>query len=789
LTPGTASGGSSATIHRVGSADFLTTAVLDGGFDPVLINANVGDSIEVVVTDQRGAVVGQPLGLTVSARRSPVVVRTEPPPRKRDVPLNTAIVVVFSEPVAGASLSTASVQLRAGQSAVSGTVGFLDPTLDPTHVTAEFVPDAPLSVNTEYTLIVTQQVRDLDGDALAARDTATFITGTASTGAPASVEIPSDTGMRAGTTRQLRATVRDADGNTLTDQAVTWSSSDPGTVSVSSTGLLTAVEVGHAFVTASVNPSVRAVLSMWSVPGSATTLTVSPLSATVAAGDTVVLTVIAQDARGYPIGVSSLSSSDFTVAGVWGFSQGKAMVIGASQGHVTITAMSDTLRATASITVTPGVAPFSITPESGMAIAGGYAYFRAVLRIAGDTVPLQTVFWSNHDYGIVQFNLPMRDTIIYTVDTVRVTAVGNGVTTIRATDARSGLTAAVTLTVGNTAPYVTLGGKTATCGVVNDGRGWCWGLYGEGGIPMAVGVDLRFTRLDASYGRWCGLTATGAAYCGRGGAWAAVGGGHTFTAISLNSGPGGGTSSGLDKICARESDGTAYCWSNDSDPLAVQGLTFTDLSVGVYFVCGVSASGTAYCWGDNAAGQLGDNSTTASELPTPVAGDLLFAEVSSGFTHTCALTVDGTAYCWGANNYGQLGIGTNQGPDNCALWVGSCSMTPVAVQTTLRFVAIAAGGTHTCAISTTGAGYCWGSPGALGTGDYAGPTWTPTTVVGGLTFSNITAGGDFSGSDFSCGLTTAGIVYCWGSNAHGMLGDGSSFDGGSSIPVKVAGQQ
>src|SRR5204862_448199 len=162
-----------------------------------------------------------------------VVVRTEPPPRKRDVPLNTAIVVVFSEPIAGASLSTASVQLRAGQSAVSGTVGFLDPTLDPTHVTAEFVPDAPLSVNTEYTLIVT---------------------------------------------------------------------------------------------------------------------------------------VIAQDARGFPVVVSSLSSSDFTVAGVWGFSQGKLMVIGASQGNVTITAMSDTLRATASITVTPGVAPFGITPESGMAI-------------------------------------------------------------------------------------------------------------------------------------------------------------------------------------------------------------------------------------------------------------------------------------------------------------------------------------------------------------------------------------------------------------------------------------
>ena len=51
LLPGTAPGGSQATIHAVGALDSVFTSVTDGGFDPVPIVAGVGDSIEVVVTD------------------------------------------------------------------------------------------------------------------------------------------------------------------------------------------------------------------------------------------------------------------------------------------------------------------------------------------------------------------------------------------------------------------------------------------------------------------------------------------------------------------------------------------------------------------------------------------------------------------------------------------------------------------------------------------------------------------------------------------------------------------
>jgi alpha-tubulin suppressor-like RCC1 family protein len=60
-------------------------------------------------------------------------------------------------------------------------------------------------------------------------------------------------------------------------------------------------------------------------------------------------------------------------------------------------------------------------------------------------------------------------------------------------------------------------------------------------------------------------------------------------------------------------------------------------------------------------------------------------------------------------------------------------------------------------------------------------TTTPVAVTGGLAFATLGLG-----SWHSCGVTVAGVAYCWGENFFGKLGNGSTVP--SSVPVKVAGQ-
>jgi hypothetical protein len=165
-----------ATIVNLRTNDGVVTPVAEGGFDPTPVPAIAGDMIRVQVLDGAGNVIFQPPDFTVTPKMRPVVVRTNPPPRKRDVPLNTQVVIVFSEPVDSRSITSSTVQLRRGSSLVAGTLRFRDNE----HVTVVFAPTQPLAPTTNYTLTVSDEIRDLDGDALQAPFTTGFTTGTAS---------------------------------------------------------------------------------------------------------------------------------------------------------------------------------------------------------------------------------------------------------------------------------------------------------------------------------------------------------------------------------------------------------------------------------------------------------------------------------------------------------------------------------------------------------------------------------------------------------------------------------
>lgn len=150
-------------IRVPGSTAVVTAETIDGGMDPVAINAAPGDSLRFDVTLSGAATPIAYYSSVPRIGRRPVVVRTSPPPKKRDVPLNIKITVVFSEPIAISSLTDTALQLADGNVTVTGQLAFSDSA----HLTATFTPDAPLKPLTDYTLTITKSIQNLESSPLA----------------------------------------------------------------------------------------------------------------------------------------------------------------------------------------------------------------------------------------------------------------------------------------------------------------------------------------------------------------------------------------------------------------------------------------------------------------------------------------------------------------------------------------------------------------------------------------------------------------------------------------------
>lgn len=244
---------------------------------------------------------------------------------------------------------------------------------------------------------------------------------------------------------------------------------------------------------------------------------------------------------------------------------------------------------------------------------------------------------------------------------------------------------------------------------------------------------------------------------------------------------------GLAFTCARLADGRIYCWGADAvgqlgngaggasgTPGPVMGITTAiDLSVGEVHACAVLSDGTVRCWGDNGRRQLGDGTTTNSHVPVAAAGITDARAVAAGGEHTCVLRATGRVACWGRDNAGQLGDGT----------IGGDRSTAVDVVTGARVIAVAAGSLHTCAVLGSGEVRCWGENGGRQLGD--GTTTDSGTPVRAGTIGDAT--GLTAGDDFTCALRTSGggTLECWGANDHGQLGDGTTTGRGTLAAVQT----
>ena len=234
--------------------------------------------------------------------------------------------------------------------------------------------------------------------------------------------------------------------------------------------------------------------------------------------------------------------------------------------------------------------------------------------------------------------------------------------------------------------------------------------------------------------------------------------------------------------------------------LTVYSPTFVELVKGTQHACARSASGALYCWGANGAGQLGSiaapqkncisivgqtGPAECSSSPVPSTSSLTFVQVSAGGTHSCGLTGAGEAYCWGANSAHVLSTAS----ETCS-GGGLCVLTPLKVGGAPVFTWIGNGFEHFCGLPANGLAHCWGTNefGQIGATvaescDGTPCTRVPVMVNGGLAFQKMSLGWYHT-----CGLTTAGEAYCWGWNFYGQLGIDrtSDFRSGESSPVPVA---
>jgi len=628
-----------------------------------------------------------------------------------------------------------------------------------------------------------------------------------------------------GQQRQILVTFKDAAGKVLPSQSVTWESSNGNVATLSSSGLLTAGSAGDATITAvfgvlAAQEEMRVLVPEASVQLSPDTVSLLP-------GEQQPYQVIIKDATGKSItgrGLlwTSVPAGHVTIAGT----TVTATAPGPTQIQAT-TIMRSTM-GTALVTVLDTIATITVTSRIDSLLPGDTATATAVAKKPNGTpLPPQTVVWSSSNPAAATVN-----------QAGLITAVSFGQTNITATlrsklgfSAERVLYPTSTVTVrpnpiilsgpGTIALYAlvennlgnSLGGRTINWSISNPGLGNIIPLNATvasvvasspgifqvtattlldsvaGSSSFEVGKSITFDQIASGPFQTCGTSTDLFTYCWGGGAFGLV---TTNVPTTATGWPSFSTiTAGIAFRCGLTSAGIAYCWGDnefgqlgDGSTLDAQapvpvsgGFTWTQISASGFFVCGITTGGPTYCWGQNSRGQLGNNSTIQSTVPVLVQAPpgVTFVVVSSGIEHACGLTGSGNAYCWGWNDYGKLGIDTVDIVNGEA---GS-RLKPVPVNTAQVFSSISAGGSHTCAVDTGGAGWCWGygGTGALGNNG-SNPVYHPVPVSGGHQFLRI-----FASREFSCGLDSGGDAFCWGKNTDNQLGPNGG--GGTLVPVAV----
>lgn len=216
---------------------------------------------------------------------------------------------------------------------------------------------------------------------------------------------------------------------------------------------------------------------------------------------------------------------------------------------------------------------------------------------------------------------------------------------------------------------------------------------------------------------------------------------------------------------------------------------FRAIAAGLRTSCVVYNDGRLYCFGGNDSGQLGDGTTkdrggepgTMTTLaPVDLGAGVTVTQVALGDSHVCALLSSGHVKCWGGNEQGQLGLEDNVDRGDKPGQMGA-NLPEVKLGAGRTALKLAAGVDFTCALLDNGSVKCWGrnANGQLGLGStavYVGRA--PGDMGDGLAAVDLGPGRTVkdivAGEMHACALLDDETVKCWGNNQSGQLGTGDT---------------
>ncbi|KAK4793214.1 hypothetical protein SAY86_023649 [Trapa natans] len=211
-----------------------------------------------------------------------------------------------------------------------------------------------------------------------------------------------------------------------------------------------------------------------------------------------------------------------------------------------------------------------------------------------------------------------------------------------------------------------------------------------------------------------------------------------------------------------------------TEPLEVASISkeTAQISAGYHHSCAITVDGELYMWGKNSNGQLGLGKKAGNVIfvPTKVEclAGMVMKMVSLGSEHSIAITDEGDALSWGGGGYGRLGHGHKSRTFGFG---GSRSeYTPRLIKDLegLKVKRVAAGLLHSACMDENGSIFIFGDKTVqkLAFGERTNVT-TPS-MVNDLPRSVEVACGGYH----TCAITSGGELYAWGSNENGCLGVG-----------------